>query len=379
MTIFILVISISVITIKKLVNKSVENKKKIYLNELQQNEKDYKSVTLTFAGDAVYHMDIINSAYNNATGEYDFTSNFKTIKHLFEGSDINVITYDGTMVPDLYPISAYPKFNGPFEICNAFNYLGINLVNLGTNHSLDYGREGLLKTIDAFNERGLSTIGTSKREKDRIRYFKVKGIKFAFISYSEFLNNNEKEIPENEPFLVVKPSKEIIEKELKEAKEKSDFIVVLMHWGTEYMEDLTINEKDFSEILFENGADLVIGSHPHVLQKAKVVSGYGDDKFICYSLGNFISNQRIETLDNFNTEFGAVARFKVSINDDKAVLKEASYVPIWVNSYKDKNQNQRYEVIDTINYSNKKDKLSNETIDRIDRAREKALEILEGD
>ena len=290
-----------------------------------KQESMKKTVTMAVVGDIMVHDYQYNEAYDPSTGEYDFMHNFQDAKKYFKGRDLvmgNLETTFGGGSP-----TSYPCFNTPDSFLDAVKDAGFDLLTTANNHSMDTGRKGVIRTLDKLDEYGIEHFGTyrSQEERDTIFYKDVNGIRFAFLSYTYGTNG----IPVPEDYLVNRIEAELMTADIREAREHADVVVVMPHMGNEYEtypRDIFVN---WADMMFEAGADIVLASHPHVLQKMeyrKVDHGNGvHDGFIIYSLGNFISSQ---TTPPRNASI--ILHLTVEqVADEAPNVTEVSFVPIW--------------------------------------------------
>ncbi len=228
--------------------------------------------------------------------------------------------------------SSYPMFNTPDELATNLKSIGVDVLTTANNHCLDYGYDGLTRTIDVLDKADVSHLGTYKSQKDRDSVFIkfVKGVKIAFVNYT--YGTNDIDIPSEKSYCVNLIDKELILKDLEAAKdEEPDLIVACMHWGQEYQPVPNSEQTDLSDFLFKNGVDVILGNHPHVLQKMEkktVTLDDGSEKecFVVYSLGNFIGDQ-----DKDNTRNSAILNLKLTRQSDgKITVDGADYVPIYM-------------------------------------------------
>ncbi|MBR4935106.1 MAG: CapA family protein, partial [Anaerotignum sp.] len=220
-----------------------------------------------------------------------------------------------------------PCFNTPDSFLDAVKDAGFNLLTTANNHSMDTGRNGVIRTLDKLDEYGIEHFGTYRTQEDRdtIFYKDVNGIRFAFLSYTYGTNG----IPVPDPYLVNIIDDDIMVKDIHEARKNADVVVVMPHMGNEYESYPRDIFVSWADMMFEAGADIVLASHPHVLQKMeyrKVDHGNGiHDGFIIYSLGNFISSQ---TDPPRNASI--ILHLTVEQRGDAPPnVTEVSFVPIW--------------------------------------------------
>ncbi len=250
------------------------------------------SVSLIAVGDNLIHNTLLLDALQS-DGSYDFNSMYDQIKPYVEAADIAVINQEsplGTGEP-----SAYPCFNTPQACGDAVVNAGFDVISHANNHAMDSGAEALYDTLDfwdSYADKGIVRIGIARNAEDRakVRFVERNGMKIGFLAYTYGLNGYS--LPDNNPDLVSLIDKDKIAQEMAAVKEQCDAVVVLMHWGEEYETAQNEEEEDLAQFLTENGADLIIGGHPHVMQPcAWVQSPNGNRTFCAYSLGNFVSAQ----------------------------------------------------------------------------------------
>ena len=288
--------------------------------------------TLTSLGDTLCHNTQYWDAYNSKTDEYDFSYVYEDIKNYTLSSDITIGSLETTFAGKEKGYSNYPTFNTPDSLATALKDIGVDVVSLAGNHALDYGYSGLCRTIDVFNNIGLSHLGTYKTAEDqeKILIKDVKGVKIAFINYT--YGTNGIPLPSGKEFCVNLIDKDFIKKQINQAKEQNvDMIVACMHWGTEYRTTANSEQKDLANFLFENGVDVILGNHPHVLEpmEKKTITlqdGTTKDVFVVYALGNFTADQRAEI-----TRDSAILNLTITKNSNgKISIDKVNYIPIYM-------------------------------------------------
>jgi poly-gamma-glutamate synthesis protein (capsule biosynthesis protein) len=240
----------------------------------------------------------------------------------------------------------------PDEFVAAVKSAGFNLVTTSNNHALDDGEYGLLRTISTIKNTGLYYSGTftSQRDRDSIRIFNIKGIKLALLAYTYGTNGNP--VPKKKPYLINLIDTMQIRKDINISRKiGADIVLVYFHFGTEYKRTPTDYQKIIVEKTIADGADLIIGGHPHVIEPAsffKTSGGRLDTGFAAYSMGNFISNQRWRYSDA-----GVILKIilKKNLNNGTISILKVTFLPTWVFKGKIKNKNE-YEILpaaDTLN------------------------------
>ena len=302
---------------------------------------------LTAIGDIMCHNTQYMDAYNASTGEYDFSYVFDDINYYIKNSNITVANLETTFAGEERGYSNYPRFNTPDALAYNIKKLGVDVVSTAGNHSLDYGFDGLSRTIDVLNSADISHVGTYKtqEERDTIVFKYVKGIKIAFINYA--YGTNGITIPSDKPFCINLIDEELIKKDIENAKsQNADIIVASVHWGTEYSTVPNDTQNELADFLFQNGVNIILGTHPHVLQKMEkrtvtLEDGSTQDGFIIYSLGNFISDQNAD-----NTRTSIILDLKITKHTDSSItIDEVNYIPIYM--YKNNSaSNKKMKLLD---------------------------------
>lgn len=256
-------------------------------------------------GDILIH-DILYMSARQSDGSYDFNPYFKYAKDWISDADLALGDYEGTISKD-YPLAGYPLFNAPSSIAQTLKDTGYDVIDLAHNHILDSGLSGALETAQTFNQLGMDTIGIyqKNRQKENFLIKKVNGIKIAILGYSYGYNGMEANLSKSE---YKKHLSDLDEKQIKaelvEAEKKADATIVMPQMGVEYQKEPTDEQVQLYHKMIDWGADVIFGGHPHVVEPAETLKKDGQKKFIIYSMGNFISNQNQETVDDIWTERG---------------------------------------------------------------------------
>ena len=311
------------------------------------NEDSSITFKLTAIGDSLCHNTQYWDAYNKTTGEYDFSYVYEDIKHYTESADITIGSLETTFAGEDRGYSNYPTFNTPDSLATALKNIGVDIISLAGNHALDYGYSGLCRTIDVLDNAGISHLGTYKtaEEQEKLLIKNVKGVNIAFINYT--YGTNGIPIPSGKEYCVNLIDKTLIKNQIEQAKAQNvDMIVACMHWGTEYRTTANSEQKELSDFLFENGVDIIIGNHPHVLEPMEkrtitLEDGTTKDVFVVYALGNFTADQRDEI-----TRDSAILNLTITkISNGKLSIDSVDYVPIYM--YKNSNVNtHKFKILD---------------------------------
>lgn len=296
-------------------------------------------IRISAVGDILCENSILEDAYDKGTQNYDFTSMFKNMSTFFADSDITVGTMETNYTDNKY--SGYGQRNSPISFAEALKNIGIDLVSISTNHSLDYGIEGLQETKRALEGIGYDVVGDNLGE-SRVKIKTIKNTKIAFLSYTYgFENQNSKTKEELDSANIY--NSEIAKKDLEYAKENADYSIIIMHWGDAYSTKPNKEQQNIAKFLVENGADMILGNHASAVQKMEVMqSPEGKNVLVAYSLGNYISG---ETMDISKIELVLNIELRKSGETGEVVLSKVNYTPIYVLDRGTKAEN-RYELID---------------------------------
>lgn len=296
-------------------------------------------IRISAVGDILCENSILEDAYDKDTQNYDFTSMFKNMSTFFADSDITVGTMETNYTDDKY--SGYGQRNSPTSFAEALKNIGIDLVSISTNHSLDYGIEGLQETKRALEGIGYDVVGDNLGE-SRVKIKTIKNTKIAFLSYTYgFENQNSKTKDELDSANIY--NSEIAKQDLEYAKENADYSIIIMHWGDAYSTKPNKEQQNIAKFLVENGADMILGNHASAVQKMEVMqSPEGKNVLVAYSLGNYISG---ETMDISKIELVLNIELRKSGETGEVVLSKVDYTPIYVLDRGTKAEN-RYELID---------------------------------
>ena len=362
-------------------NQKQENAKK-EAEENKEEEPTDTTFTMAAIGDIMCHNTQYNDAYNKDTGAYDFSYVFDDISLYTKTADICVGNLETTFAGEDVGYSGYPTFNTPDSLAYELKDIGIDVLSTAGNHALDKGFDGLSRTIDVLNDADIAHTGTYKTEEEQntILTKYVKGIKIAFVNFT--YGTNGIKIPSGKEFCVNLIDNDLITKQLDLAKSQNpDIIVACMHWGNEYKTTPNDTQKELSTFLFQNGVDIILGTHPHVLepmekQTVTLEDGTTKDGFVIYSLGNFISGQTAE-----NTKTSIILNLTITKHTDgKITIDKAEYKPIYM--YTDKSlKTKKMKLLDInkniYNYENYIDSTIDKTLyDTLKEEQEKVTNIV---
>lgn len=332
--------------------------------ESEEIEEKIVSIRISAVGDIMVHDAELNSARSGDSKigyTYDFKPFFTEVKPIIESADLAIGNLETTISGEDKKYTGYPMFNSPDSLLDALKWAGFDLLSTSNNHCLDRREYGLAATIDNLDKRGLLHTGTFKEEKDRdnILIVDVKGIKIAVLAYTYGTNG----IPIKNPYQVNLLDIDTMLADVGRAREKEpDIIIACLHFGDEYVRQPNDFQKEITEKMLHAGVDIVLGSHPHVVQPAEMVSPTSDDanrkdKFVIYSMGNFISDQR----GNYK-DIGVITNLYIekNFNTKEVSIYNYEFIPTWVQKYTS-NKKKAYRILSMPtaikNYEDKKDKL----------------------
>ena len=317
---------------------------------------------LMVAGDAMSHMPLTNDVYVQETGQYDYGHVLAEAAQQLEKADYAVANLE-TVLAGGPKYSGFPAFNSPDGLATSLKAAGLDLLSTANNHSRDKGLDGIFRTLDVLDENGLAHVGTYRSQEERdqnsgIHVADVGGISVAFLSYTYGLNGYQ--LPADKMFAVnlfnkdyyttlEHPDYEKLQADMEAARAlNTDLIAVIMHWGTEYQYAPNVHQSKVANFLVEQGADLVLGGHPHVLQPYETITVTGWDGqerqgFVCWSLGNFISNQ----LDP-DTKTTVILDLELTRDPvtEKTTLTDVRYTPYYMLHQDNKPVGQRRHLLD---------------------------------
>lgn len=282
-----------------------------------------QTIRMIASGDQLSH-DAVNKNAKTSDG-YDYKPFFSEVKPIFDKADIRFCNQE---VPSASPavgaVTGYPAFNAPIEFARDLSAVGCNVISVGTNHSNDKSQAGINATRDVWDKLPKLAIAGSNRsqaEQDKVSYFTVKGVKFAFLAYNYESNNKSLT-----SYGVNMFSEELMKQQLTEAKQNGAYTIVSVHWGTEDSPNIDSAQEKWSTFLANNGADIVVGTGPHVIEPVKKLPKQGGgETLVWYSLGNMLNTQ-LDTGGLFN----GFAVMDFQIDNKKAVLKSISFLPTYM-------------------------------------------------
>lgn len=287
------------------------------------------TVRFVAAGDNLIHGSIyLQAARRSTDGGYDFDYAYENIQDYFKDFDVKFINQE-TLVNSAFAPSTYPQFSSPTQLGDKVLEMGFNVIGTANNHSYDKGARGVCSSLEYWNSKDVVNIGfyTGDDSQD-IKYMTVNNIKMAFLAYT-YGTNGLSIYDETCPYIIHPDDFETVERQVKIAKENADVVIVSCHWGYEDTNQVNDYQRMVAEKLNIMGVDVIIGTHPHVIQTVEWQTNEENDNktLICYSLGNFISAQA-----KGNNMLGGLFQFNMVKTYDKnggyeISIEEPYFVP----------------------------------------------------
>lgn len=294
-------------------------------------EEGLPEVTLVMVGDMLMHMPVNNSG-KRADGSKNFDHLFTYTKEMISEADIALVNEEVMLGGEELGISGYPRFNTYYEVGDALVNAGFDVVLHATNHTMDKGREGLENCLafweNKYPEIAVLGIQDSAEEQADIYVYEQYGIRIAILNYT--YGTNGLPLPEGMPYAVNLMDEAKIAEDVARAREEADFVVLCPHWGTEYVLKESEYQRMWAEFFMECGVDLVIGTHPHVIEPVELMQDdNGNEMLVYYSLGNYVNATASESSQIGVQMIGAMAEVVIARNRDGEVyIKEYGAEPL---------------------------------------------------
>lgn len=298
----------------------------------EETKENIIQIKLASVGDIMMHEEEIVSGYNSKTKTYDYHYMFEPIKKYIEGADLAIGNLELTHAGKEKAYTGYPCFNAPDELAYALRDTGFDILTTANNHSLDRHFYGVKRTIQLLDKLKVSHTGTfsTAKESNEILIKEVKETKIAFLAYT--YGTNGIRFDKGKEFSVNLISKAKIINDIAKAKQlNAELICASVHFGDEYIRKPNSKQKELVDFLVKQGVDVILGSHPHVLQPLEIrkvkINSIEKDVVILYSQGNFISAQRDRYKDSsaiFNIEL------EKNCDTNHISIKSVTYIPTWV-------------------------------------------------
>ncbi len=291
-----------------------------------QTSKDFVNETISIValGDNLLHMPVINSGKKD-DGSYEYSHLFADIQPYIRDADISVIGQETVFAGEKFGYSGYPLFNSPSDMGKTLVNEGFDIVLHASNHVLDKWAEGVENTLEFWKDYPQVTvlgINESVEEKNKVDILDVKGAKIAVLNYT--YGTNGLVAPEGKEYLVNYIDEEKMVSDIAFAENNADFTVVFIHWGTEYSIKVDEEQERLADLMCQSGVDMVIGSHPHVIEPVEWIKDEnGNEMLVYYSLGNFVSRQ----LEARNL-LGGIAMVNLKFDGERVWISDNTFMPI---------------------------------------------------
>lgn len=320
--------------------------------------------TILAAGDFVIHDNLIKSASDEAEKagsalDCDFSPMLEPIRSALSAADFTVVNVDGVFLGNAEkPYGGYPRFNTPPSLLNALKGAGVDMLTMANNHALDFWYDGLKASLDRVDDAGLMHIGAARTREERNTpaIVDVCGIRFGFLNYTTYLNGIDRYAgldPDAMDFGICAESNSDFDADVRKLREEgAEIVVCFMHWGTEYRETPDSKQLQTGKKLVYAGVDVIVGGHPHVVQRADWLTGtnqFGEkQRTLCvYSLGNFLSGQRKSGRDG-----GILFEFTAERDESGCVsVTDARYVSTWVWQQGSESLGYTYRILPVAEYA----------------------------
>lgn len=302
-------------------------------NIIEKPKEEKSSLSLVMVGDNLIHSSVYKDANKHANyNGYDFKPIIEYIKPIVQNYDLAYYNQETILGGTEIGLSDYPTFNSPYEAGDAMIDAGFNLVSLATNHTIDRGEKAALNSRNYWNnQQDVLAVGSysSFEERDKVVIKEKNNITYTMLNYT--YGTNGIPVPAGKEYLVnvwsalgnnpdsdtkYQSYKEQVKKDIEAVRDKVDVLIVAMHWGVEYTHNPTVYEKDSAKFLADLGVDIIIGTHPHVIQPVEWIG----DTIVFYSLGNFLSAQKND--QNYNKMIGLMSSLtinKTKIGDEVTI------------------------------------------------------------
>lgn len=277
------------------------------------------AVRLIAYGDNLLHKGI--SEYSQLEdGRYDFAPIYSDISAAAAAADIAIINEEVVLGGTELGISGYPNFNAPHEVVDALADAGFNVMTLATNHVLDKGAEGVTSMLNyirtAYPDMLTTGAYLSAEERETIPIKEVSGVRVALLNYTYGLNGHD-----SAQVVINQIQEDIMLSDIARARTAADYVVVCMHWGEENQLEPSGEQRRLAKLFADADVDLIIGTHPHVVQPVELLEGAdGHQTLVYYSLGNLVSLQH-ETANML----GGVADVTITMQDGQLLATDYDY------------------------------------------------------
>ncbi len=288
------------------------------------------------AGDVMAHGDNLKSAYNPKDETYSFIENYSLVKDIIENADLSICNLETVTAGASSDYTSYPRFNTPVEILDGLKYAGFDVLVTANNHSLDRGEIGVIKTLNEIHNRDMLTTGSYIDPGVNYLTTNIKNKAVSILAYTQHLNGNLPLLPNNKHYMINQMERNSIISDIETASAHSDLVIVYLHWGNEYTRGTEDWQSEYSHALIDAGADVILGTHPHVIRPDEIYYKDGEPKYIIYSMGNYISNfiREDSRTNAIYTEDGVMIKLNFLVDSQSLIhLESAIPIPTWPYKY----------------------------------------------
>ncbi len=303
------------------------------MENVTEATEEPETMQIVMVGDMLMHERIIESGLQE-DGTYNFDHLFVNVKDTIEGADFAIVNQETIMGGPSFGYTGYPSFNSPYELAHAEVEAGFDLLLLATNHTIDKGGKGVENCMAYLDENlpELDYVGInrSQEEQDETIYtYEANGITVAVLNYT--YGTNGISLPSGKPYIVNLLDEDKVRSDIQKAEEIADFTIVCPHWGTEYNLGTDNSQEKWVQIFLEEGVDLVLGAHPHVIEPIEwVTDEEGNDMLVYYSLGNFVNGTSSTGHGVTNRMVGGIADITIGRDEETGEVEVIEYdaIPI---------------------------------------------------
>lgn len=296
------------------------------IEEALELEEVPSELTLVMAGDMLMH-DRVEASALQEDGSYSYDVIFSHVLSDIQEADIAVVNQEVILGGAELGISGYPAFNAPYELGHDLVEAGFDVICHATNHALDKGKRGLQNCMTFWEEQypEVTVLGihASQEEQDTVYIYEQDDMKIAMLNFT--YGTNGIALPSDMPYAVDLLDEERVVSALQKAEEQADFTIVYPHWGNEYELGISSQQKKWTQIFLENGVDLVIGTHPHVIEPIEMLTDEetGHTMLVYYSIGNFVNWTSDSGTGIANRMVGGMAQVTIGRNEagETAILE----------------------------------------------------------
>ena len=291
-------------------------------------EPEPEKMQIVMAGDMLMHDKIIETG-KLEDGTYNYDHLFANVAEFISAADLAILNQEVITGGPRYGYTGYPSFNSPYQLADAEAKAGFDVLLLASNHTLDKTKNGVLNCMEYLDtnlpDLGYVGINHSQEEQDNHIYtFEANGIKVAILNYT--YGTNGIPLPADMPYIVNLLDEDKVRSDIRKAEEIADFTIVCPHWGTELKLDIDSSQKKWANIFVEEGADLVLGAHPHVIEPIEwVTHENGNKMLVYYSLGNFVNGTKSTGHGVTTRMIGGIANVTIQRNEETGKVEIAEY------------------------------------------------------